>query len=306
MTNILKTSFNITIVGNGAIGNLLAYQCQKLGLNYQLLLRKKSDLNLQVQDIDGLVHTIHPQVSDITSHLPFDLIILPVKAYQVENALRELTPLISPKHIIILLHNGMGTIEQVRKLLPDNPLIAAATSYGAFKTSTSDSQIQHLNITGLGQTHLGWINPIAKQTKQNIEICLSALLPPSTWHKNINVALWRKLAVNAAINPLTAIHNIKNGQLAKAKFTEQLKHICEEVAQVIHAEGYAIPANNLLNDVQQIIKATANNYSSMHQDIIHNRRTEIDFINGYVCNRASFWGIDTPINQQLINHIQTL
>ena len=291
----------LAIVGKGAIGGLIGFKCHQLGYEYQHIIRTQQQQSLKVTDIAGKSHSLTPNTSVITKPAQFDLLILPVKAYQVLAVLKQLQPFILPNHVIVLLHNGMGTIEQVRNKLPNNPLIAATTNYGAFKPDANT-----LIETGLGQTHLGWLGNIETVLKQSIEPMLSELLPPSVWHQDINLALWKKLAINAVVNPLTAIHNIKNGELAGLKYSDNISNICCEIAAVMRALDYSINSAQLIENVLQVITATANNYSSMHQDIKFKRQTEIAFINAYVTSKARELNIKVPHNQQLVEQIRQL
>jgi 2-dehydropantoate 2-reductase len=292
----------IAIVGKGAIGGLVGFKCHQLNYDYQHLIKiQRQQQSFKVTDNAGESHNLRPNTSAITNPAKFDLLILPVKAYQVLPVLEQLQPFIQPNHVIMLLHNGMGTIEKVREKLPNNPLIAATTSYGAFKPDTNT-----LLETGLGQTHLGWLGNVDAALKQSIEPILSSLLPPSHWHQDINLALWKKLAVNAVINPLTAIHNLKNGELTDLQYRGNISSICSEIAKVMGALDYSIDSAELVENVQQVIIATANNYSSMHQDLKFKRQTEIAFINGYITSKADELNIKVPHNQRLIEQIRQL
>jgi 2-dehydropantoate 2-reductase len=302
MLNKTLPSFpRLAIVGKGAIGGLIGFKCHQLGYTCQHLIKTQQQSLFKVTDITGVLHSYTPNISVITKPNQFDVLILPVKAYQVMSVLQQLAPFIQPKHIIVLLHNGMGTIEQVKKQLPNNSLIAATTSYGAFKPDANT-----LLETGLGQTHLGWIGTVDKRLKKLIEPILSALLPPSKWHQDINLALWKKLAINAVINPLTAIHNLKNGELANTKYNTQISNICFEISMLMSALDYSIKSTDLVENVHQVITATANNYSSMHQDLKFKRHTEIEFINGYVISKATELNIEVPHNQRLLEQIRQL
>jgi 2-dehydropantoate 2-reductase len=302
MLNKTLPSFpRLAIVGKGAIGGLIGFKCHQLGYTYQHLIKTQQQPLFKVTDITGVLHSYTPNISVITKPNQFDVLILPVKAYQVMSVLQQLAPFIQPNHIIVLLHNGMGTIEQVKKRLPNNSLIAATTSYGAFKPDTNT-----LLETGLGQTHLGWIGTVDKRLKKLIEPILSALLPPSKWHQDISLALWKKLAINAVINPLTAIHNLKNGELEDTKYINQINNICFEISMLLSALDYSIKSTDLIENVRQVITATANNYSSMHQDLKFKRHTEIEFINGYVISKATELNIEVPHNQRLLEQIRQL
>jgi 2-dehydropantoate 2-reductase len=293
----------LAIVGKGAIGGLLGFKCHQLGYDYQHLIKTQPQPQpqpqLRVTDIAGVSHCFTPNASVITKPNPFDLLILPVKAYQVMSVLEQLAPFIQPHHIIMLLHNGMGTIEQVKEKHPNNPLIAATTSYGVLKDDANT-----LLETGLGETHLGWIDTVDNMLKQSIEPILSALLPPSHWHQDISLALWKKLAINAVINPLTAILNVKNGELVDIKYNTNISNICFEITKVMRALDYSIDSAELIKNVQQVITATANNYSSMHQDLKFKRHTEIEFINGHITSKAAELNIEVPHNQRLLEQIR--
>ncbi|MGJ8680760.1 ketopantoate reductase family protein [Paraglaciecola sp.] len=300
-----KNSLKIAIIGQGAIGGLLASQCHNLGYNYQLLLRNKTlvkpNFSLQIEDIRQQVTQIQPKTCQIDQAKNFDLLILPIKAYQVLAALKSMQKNIQPHQVIVLLHNGMGTIEQVKQLLPDNPCVAATTSYGAFKPAPA-----YVKQTGLGETHLGWINSPEPEQVEEIEKILTNLLPPSSWHQDITIALWNKLTINAVINPLTAIHNIKNGELNERKYTGEIEKTCSEICSIMQQLNYSVQLKDLLKRVNQVIEKTANNYSSMHQDIYHGRKTEIEYINGYVVQKGKELGVGVKANQELFNQIKAL
>jgi 2-dehydropantoate 2-reductase len=108
------------------------------------------------------------------------------------------------------------------------------------------------------------------------------------------------------INPLTAIHNLKNGELTNIQYNVDISNICFEISKVMRALDYPIDSTELVKNVQQVIAATANNYSSMHQDIKFKRRTEIEFINGYVTSKATDLNIKVPHNQRLLEQIRQL
>jgi 2-dehydropantoate 2-reductase len=198
----------IGIVGNGAIGNLLAYRCQALKIEFEVLSRQTSTSVLSVSEPNKATSQFTLSSIELDSGSDAELIIVPVKAYQVANVIQAIRSWVQPQQTIMLLHNGMGTIDLVRDSLPDNGLLAATTTYGAYKSNANE-----LLIKGLGTTQCGWVYRSTPCNKAAIEDVFSRLLPPVTFHQDIQPALWLKLAVNAAINPLTAIHQIQNGAL---------------------------------------------------------------------------------------------
>ena len=291
----------IAIVGNGAIGNLLAAQCQGCGLSYQLLTRSGEPLRITFSDITGHTSILTPQVSTMAQPGSFDILILPLKAGQIIPALEQLSAHLNPSQQIILLHNGMGCIDQAKALLPDIPILAATTSYAAYKPND-----QQCIETGLGESHIGWVNQRPGDSASSVLALLEKLLPPTTWHDNILPALWFKLAINAAINPLTALEQIPNGQLRHEQYQSIIRKICEESCALMQALDMQIEVDEILSKVYEVIDLTAKNYSSMNRDIALKRPTEIAFINGYIVAMGAKLGIPTPVNLQLTKRISQL
>ncbi|AQM69120.1 2-dehydropantoate 2-reductase [Vibrio campbellii] len=288
---------NILILGPGAVGSLWATKLKLAGHNVSLWGRSSnSEQLLQLDD--------HPAINfanqNILSVQNADLIVVTVKAWQVEGAIEPLLPYISEDTIVMLLHNGMGTAPLFEAKLPDNPLIVATTTHGAYKPSKE--QVLH---TGQGNTQLGGFNAKGAQCDFLADV-MNHALPEVNWNPNINAALWTKLAINCAINPLTAIHQCKNGELAAPEFATKLANITYELVEVMNKEEIEVDFDSLHATIMQVVNATAANYSSMRQDVFHQRRTEIDFITGYLLQAAEKHHISTPENAKLYQRIKQI
>ena len=127
-----------------------------------------------------------------------------------------------------------------------------------------------------------------------------------TWSTEILSRLWRKLALNCAINPLTVLHDCRNGELLQHPV--QLAVLSEELGRLLVASGQPAAANDLENEVLRVIEATAANYSSMHQDVRLGRRTEIAYLLGHACATAETLGLPAPtlhaLHQRLCEHLR--
>ncbi|MFM2584247.1 2-dehydropantoate 2-reductase [Vibrio campbellii] len=288
---------NILILGPGAVGSLWATKLKLAGHNVSLWGRSSnSEQLLQLDD--------NPAISFSNQHIPSvqnaDLIVVTVKAWQVDGAIEPLLPYISEDTIIMLMHNGMGTAPLLEAKLPDNPLIVATTTHGAYKPSKE--QVLH---TGQGNTQLGGFNAKGAQCDFLADV-MNHALPEVNWNPNINAALWTKLAINCAINPLTAIHQCKNGELAAPEFATKLANITYELVEVMNKEEIEVDFDSLHATIMQVVNATAANYSSMRLDVFHQRRTEIDFITGYLLQAAEKHHISTPENAKLYQRIKQI
>lgn len=126
--------------------------------------------------------------------------------------------------------------------------------------------------------------------------------------ENIKGALWGKTLYNCALNPLGAIMQVPYGELLNENSWMVIKGIVDEVFEVCKAEGVTLewttPEEYLkfLHDTQ--IPATAGHHSSMYQDILSGKKTEIDFINGAIVEKGEMHGIYTPVNRTIVNMIK--
>lgn len=292
---------NVTIIGLGAIGSLWAYYLNKAGLNVTVVgrrqLPRQITLNLRLHDGQ------HQRVSldYLCQQLPQDndLVLVTTKAYQVEQALTpHLGQLASVP--IMILHNGMGSVDKLA-LLPSHRVLLATTSHAALKTA--EGAITH---TGLGQTFIGTYQGLTCADALLIAQLLNRVLPDVHYSENIERALWKKLAINCAINPLTAIELCRNGELNQDKYKTTLDCVCREISEITARLKLDLSYEEIRHSVDEVIKNTAKNYSSMHQDIANKRRTEIDFITGYVSAKAKQLALSTPQNDALYHQIKLL
>lgn len=121
---------------------------------------------------------------------------------------------------------------------------------------------------------------------------------------DIETALWDKLAVNASLNGLTAVLGCRNGDVLNTSYGRLLLgKCCDEVEGVMKASGLSRP-RNLLSRVERVVRLNAANFSSMHQDIVARRTTEIDYINGFVLKKGTQLGVPTPYNHVIFNLVK--
>ena len=293
---------NITIIGAGAIGRL--WGC-RLHRDHQIHFWTRTDepgLSVTFNPLDPAEasKTYHFSANQAAELQAADCILITVKAFQVNQAITDIQPFLPPEVPVVVMHNGMGSQQAVLSLLPDNPILYATTAQAAFRPDS-----RRLNHTGAGQTWLGALNAAGRKYR-HLAALFDDALPPCQWHEDIATPLWQKLAINCAINPLTAIHQCRNGDLARPEFNHQLNDICHEVAKVMTAEGHPIEPAELRKLADQVIHATAQNFSSMNRDISQHRTTEIDYITGYLIARAKARQIEVPANTRVWQQIKQL
>jgi 2-dehydropantoate 2-reductase len=284
----------ITVLGCGALGQLWLTALHKHGHEVQGWLRVPQPFcSVNVVDEDGSIFNESLTANDPEFLAHCDLLLVTLKAWQVSDAVKGLAGTQPKSTPILLIHNGMGTVDELKSL--EQPLLIGTTTHAARRDG---NVIVHV---ASGTTHIG---PARQQDGDFSYLAetLQDVLPDVAWHNNIRPALWRKLAVNCVINPITALQECKNGELRD--FPDEIKKVTHEVAAVIEREGHHISADELLDYVYQIIENTAENVSSMLQDIRAMRHTECDYITGYLLRRARAHGIAVPENARLYDLVK--
>ncbi|EDQ00455.1 ketopantoate reductase family protein [Shewanella benthica] len=302
---------SIAILGAGAIGQLIYHQLVNAQLSPYFITRGKTQEKqvLTLTHLDGQETQSTAALHCITSSgtheskclLPgkTQLLIVCVKSYQVKDALKAVISQLPLSCHILLLHNGLGPHLEVEPLLQGRGLSLATTSQGAFRQGT-----WRLKQTGTGITQIGHFSgPLMPSALKQI---LLGAIPSSEWCEPILPFLWQKLAINAAINPLTAIEDCPNGALAAPQYEQEICDIVTELVDVAMATGVELNELALTNRVYSVIELTSANFSSMHQDVANKRRTEIDSINGYIVERAKEHGLTAKVNLSLLNRIKAI
>jgi 2-dehydropantoate 2-reductase len=125
--------------------------------------------------------------------------------------------------------------------------------------------------------------------------------------ENIQDLLWSKLIVNVGINALTAVTRLKNGELIRRPDTEiLLEKVVDEAVEVGKREGVKFIYEDPLAQVKKVCELTAANVSSMLQDVLRKKKTEIEFINGAIVERGARLGVPTPANEILTRLVRTI
>ncbi|MEZ5573698.1 MAG: 2-dehydropantoate 2-reductase [Halioglobus sp.] len=287
------------VLGAGAIGCLFAHALHHGKCETTLVLRQGSypqGVAVVVERDNASselsIPAITAQDSAHISHL-----LVTTKAFDVRSAVAGIAHLLDKDCVVLLLVNGMGLTEQLRNDWPQLNIYCGTTTEGAYTVSA-----RHIRHAGRGETRVGRAGdtqppPWFAHWSQTVE--------RSLWDAQITRALWSKLAVNCIINPLTALHGCRNGALAqRADLREQVAALVDEVAAVSRAAGYVDIAQSLDQNVANVIAGTADNRSSMLQDIQLGRPTEIDYINGYLLQVAAGHGVDAPHNRALVERIK--
>jgi 2-dehydropantoate 2-reductase len=283
------------VLGAGSLGSLWACRLARSGQPVRLILRNEARLRayraaggLTLSE-QGLPNTFAIDAEGPDAQTPIKRLLVACKAYDAAPAVAALKHRLSADSEVILLQNGLGSQDEVAAQVGHARCILASSTEGAFRQSD-----WHVVFAGHGFTWLG--DPLRPQPVEWLaDLTTSGIA--HEWTTDIATRLWRKLALNCAINPLTVLYDCRNGGLQSHHC--EVATLCAELAQLLEQCGQPAAAQDLHSEVERVIQATAANFSSMHQDVSQKRRTEIHYLLGHACAAAQRHGLVLPHLQQL-------
>lgn len=285
----------LVIVGCGAMACLFG---ARLAERMPVVLLGSWPQGLAAIERDGIRVEVAEETSvrrvDVTSD-PVELAgakqaLVLVKSWQTARAADQLAELLAPEGVALTLQNGLGNAETLARALGDERTAVGVTTYGA-------------NLVGPGRVRPGGEGQVLLEDHPRVD-GVRAMLASAGLRvdvvDDVTGLAWGKLAVNAGINPLTALLEIRNGELLERPAAARvLEEAAREVAAVAAAQGIELPQGDPAEVARQVARRTATNRSSMLQDLARGAPTEIEAICGAVVERGRQFGVATPVNWTL-------
>lgn len=299
----------IAVIGPGALGCLVAAYLKK-GTKEEIWLVDKSQERAEEIRKNG-IKVEHPggsfSVNVSASARPkeigiSDLVIICVKSYSTEEASRDIKELVGEKTYVLTLQNGIGNVQILNDNFGPDRVVAGVTNHGATLLGTG-----HVRHAGKGDTIIGKSDGrILGAVRDAANVLIKAGFDTKV-SKDIDSIIWSKLVINVGINALTAVTRLHNGKLIEYDMTREImRDAVQEAVRVIKRKRIKLAYDDPIQKVESVARATAANVSSMLQDILNKKKTEIDFINGAIVRQGKSCNIPTPVNSVLTNLVKTI
>lgn len=314
----------VRVVGAGALGMLIAASLAETGISLELVTRSREQaekaaaeglrlLKRKTDTVQAEV-TVRPDViaaADLELHskrgLSPDVILLMVKQTAVTEALAQsIAAQMMPETRLICFQNGIGHTDILSRFIPPEQIWIAVTTEGALRHDSRS--VEH---TGSGVT---WIGPLIMPLEENKDKILEKKLQKMFQDAGFSVSMsnkitskvWNKLLINSVINPLTAVLQVPNGMLLQLPAVMPLmQSLFEEGIQLANRLGIEL-ANDLWDQLLMVCERTAANRSSMLQDILACRRTELDSITGGLLAKARQAGEELTTHRTMYQLVRSI
>ena len=289
--NVMKKE-NILIVGTGALATLFAARLSASGVEINMLGSWQAAISALNKSGAGLVdangkENFYP-VNAITECKKARYAIVLVKSWQTEQVARRLEKCLAKDGLVLSLQNGLGNGKILADILRAERVAQGVTVVGASLLEAGRVKISGEVRVSLGEhPRLGAIETLLRASKFKV-----------TRVASIESLIWSKLVINSAINPLTALLDIPNGDLLKIPEMKALMaELARETASVAGAQNISLGFEDSVLAVEEVARQTSSNISSMLQDLRRGAPTEIDAICGAISQAGEVFSVPTPRNK---------
>ena len=266
------------ILGVGSIGGLFAHRLKAGGADIRLLSRNIAEPHRQLTLATEPTPAVHLfDCESMNDAAAIEHLLITTKSWGAHDAIKRIQHRLTERTIVVAMMNGMQHVDDLKPLIPETQLFLASTTAGCHRSG--DTWVP----AGSGKTIIG---TDSEQPAPSWLGCWQLGVPNLSWRVDMTERLIEKVAINCCINPLTAVHRVKNGELLSELHRDQVAIVISEVSSVLDDLGYPTLSIELGQRVYEVITDTAENRSSMLNDVMAGRRTEADAIVGWLLRRT--------------------
>ncbi|UCD41213.1 MAG: 2-dehydropantoate 2-reductase [Chloroflexota bacterium] len=287
----------LLIVGTGAMASLFAAMLSASGVQVRMLgtwkegIQALNTYGVRLIDELGKEFTYPVEATDdpkLCTGSQFAIVL--VKSYQTNLAAQKLTTCLNADGVALTLQNGLNNHQALSDVLGESRVASGVTTAGATLIDPGIVRIGGRGITSLKRDiRLDLL--VSQLSRAGFEV---------EEVKDTDALIWGKLVINAAINPLTALLRVPNGQLISNPSARRVMNLVTiEAAEVAGALGVNLPYPDPVPAVEAVAQRTASNQSSMYKDVLRGSQTEIDAINGAIVRAGESAGVPVEYNRML-------
>lgn len=242
------------------------------------------------------VEAISPYQMTTKNSTKIDLILVLTKSFQTKEALSSIANVINDNTHVLSLQNGLGNAEAMSSLIPLDRIWVGVSMVPADKVAPGLVESKGHGSSYFGNAANENSQPMSKRildtfTQADIEL-----------HHDVNIhaRIWEKVAFNSGMNALCALSHGRPGAIGQSNGAKSLaQRTANEVALVASAQQVEVDLKKVFDMIDLSCTKHSDHIPSMLQDLLSQRRTEVDAINGAVAKIGEACGVPTPINDTL-------
>ena len=243
--------------------------------------------------------TVHSNSDSVSGF--FDAVIVTVKSFDTADAIESCIHTVGPDTMVYAYQNGLGNAETIAERVGWDQTAGVRAIYGVRMEEPGS-----INITVIAEpTAIGPMN--AETPSEPLKAMAQAMDDaglPTVYDDNIQATIWRKVAYNCMLNPLSALLDVPYGALGDYSDTKSImEDAVRELYTVAQAKGVALSPDSadayIEHFYNDLLPPTAAHYASMREDLLHGKRTEVDALNGAIARYGDELGIPAPTNHLL-------
>jgi 2-dehydropantoate 2-reductase len=286
----------IAVFGAGGVGGYFGARLAAAGEDVTLIARGEHlatirERGVHVESVRGDIEVVVPATDDPDEVGPVDVVLFCVKSYDTDSAASRLRPLIASSTAVVSLQNGIDNEERITAVVGWPHVVGAAAFI--FTSIAAPGVIRHSG--GPSRILFGEMDGRASDRAERLLAACTRADIPAEISTDIRVVLWTKYAFICAQAGMTAATRLPIGEIrAIPESREMFRRIVEEVWRVGLAEGVSLPDDMVERQVAFADGLEPDGHSSLHYDLTHGRRMELEALHGELIRRARTHGIEVP------------
>lgn len=309
----------IVIVGGGAIGRLLGSFLVK-GKNDVTIVDTNPAIIAEMQQYgigvmghrsdspEAIESVTVGATADPATIDSCDLVLLTVKSFATRAAAESVAHLVSPTSPILFIQTGLGNQAILREMFPVEAILAGLTFMSGTALGNYRVRQGRRGLTFIGE--LGEVGELTGEITPRLQAICQTFNESgleTKWSHRIIGRLWAKVITYATLNTLTSILRVPNGRLLEEEESVKLvKELLAEGEAVAKARGVEPIVDDPFELFEEVCRESYNNLSSMLQDILNGRATEIEAQSGAIAKYAEKFSLDVPRHRTLASLIRLL
>lgn len=299
----------IAVLGAGAMGSLFGGLLARAGQEVTLVdvwqegVDAVNRAGLRIEDKAGELRTVQlPATTDPAGVGPVDLLLVFVKCYHTEAAVRGAAPMIGPGTSVLSLQNGWGNASRIAGIVGEERVLVGVTYHSATMVGPG-----HVHQAGVGMTFMGELDGRESERLSRIAAVFNSAGIETTPSAAVMTEIWSKLALNVCTLPASALLRFRAHEMVEHDGTLALmRALLGEAVAVAQAQGIPLEFDERWEAITGLLRRAVGGRSSMLQDVEKRRQTEIDVVNGAIVAAGRRLGIPTPHNETMVWLVQSL